>query len=630
MKKATKWLNLAMLLPLICAGFRGAIIPAPALAEAIADYTVMIYLNGSDLESEDGLASDDLLEMMTASESFDSESVQIIVQTGGTAVWQTEGIPSDATARYLIADGGMYELEQMPLQNIGEPDTLTDFIVYAMDNFPAERYALILWNHGGGAVSGYGVDELFDYDGLTLSELDSALFEAGLYSNKLELIGFDACLMATLETATVVSEYAHYLVASEELEPGYGWHYEDFLYELGENPGMDGAELGEHIATGFVDFYNDNDMADELTTLSVTDLSKIATVVSALEDFVSVADASLIQGNYRAVARPRSRAFEFGMPTAYGGSTDMIDIVDMANQFSELCTAESNALIDAINDAVVFKAQGKYVQKANGLSLYFPFTAKDEIPYSIAAYQETGFSPAYINYVTRFSEMLTGESLTQMDVSTLAPLQSESGGDVTITLTEDEIDNISEIYFSAWVHVDEDYYLQVYQDSYVEIDEYGVITTEFDGMLTTLGGELACLIEIGSGEDYVRYAASGLLNGQKVNFIVLFDEYVPNGKVLGAVPIYDSHTNMPSKQTIPIQNGDGVAFSYYMARFTDVDDDSQSDADNALWFDGDTFTVSGELTVETFEVTEGTYLYGFEIIDYQGNTYYTDFIEMTF
>ncbi len=90
-------------------------------------------------------------------------------------------------------------------------------------NYPAEQYDLILWNHGGGAFFGYGFDETTN-DSLTLDELDQAFADSPFHDgNKLEFIGFDACLMANIETAHTLSPYANYMVASQESEPGSGW-----------------------------------------------------------------------------------------------------------------------------------------------------------------------------------------------------------------------------------------------------------------------------------------------------------------------------------------------------------------------------------------------------------------------
>lgn len=589
-------------------------------------YTIMVYMNGSDLETEGAMATSDIVEMVTA--AFSKEEINVILQTGGTDQWQMEFIPNGSLVRYRVIDEVLETLEELPAASMGESSTLADFINYSMDNFPAEKFGLIMWNHGGGAVCGFGVDELFDYDGLTLAEIKEAFDNSYLPSYPLEFLGFDACLMATLETAYMARDYAKYLVASEELEPGYGWDYETWLTALGENPQMDGAELGQVIVDSFVSFYNENGMEDEATTLSVTDLSEVEAVVQALEQFIEVADIS--ESNYQTIAKSRSRTREFGMPSEYGGSTDMIDIVHMAEQFNAVYSDEASALIEAVGNAVVYKDQGQFVDHAGGLSLYFPYSAKEEAVERIPVYQTTGFSPRYINYVAEFAEILTGTPFAQLDVSALAPVQDENSFDIVIPA--EELNNIESIYFTAWVKEEDDYYTQIYQDSNVEIDESGKILTEYDGIIYTINGEWACLYEVEVGEDYVRYAVPALLNGESVNLIVLYDEANPDGKVIGALPVYDATTGMAPKQLIKIKDGDVITLLYYAEKFYDVDDpalEEEPGEDDLIWYEGNEFTVEGPLLVESWEAV-GVFLYGFTIIDLQGNEYYTDFIEVEF
>lgn len=594
------------------------------LPDGAAAYTIMVYINGSDLESESACASDDITEMMAA--SFPSDSINVIIQTGGTAQWQNE-ISSDYLSRYRIADGEMELLEELPLQSIGDSATLSDFINYCMDNYPAERFGLVMWNHGGGSVSGFGVDELFDYDGLTLPEIQDAFENSYLSSYPLELLGFDACLMASLETAYIAKDHANYLVASEELEPGYGWDYETWLTSLGNDPSLNGAGLGSEIVDSFVGFYNKNDMKDEATTLSVVDLAKVEDIVQALEDFVAVADIS--DSNYSSLAKPRSKTREFGMPTEYGGSTDMIDIVHMAQQFKNIFPNESEALIQAIETAVVHKDQSRVVDNAGGLSLYFPYSAKDETSDRVDTYQTIDFSPAYISYVKDFAEILTGETFADIDVSEMQPVQDDNSFDIIIPA--EELENIETIYFTAWVHDQDNFYTQIYQGNYVEIDESGKILTEFDGIVTTINGYWACLYEVDSGEDYMRYAVPAKLNGQEVILVVLYEDAGSEGKVIGAMPVYNKYTGMAPKQLIEIKDGDEIKLTYYAERFADYDDEeAELGKGDTIWFDGESFVVDGPLVVEKFEVCEGIFLYGFTIIDLQGNEYYTDFIEVEY
>ncbi|MEI6102293.1 MAG: clostripain-related cysteine peptidase, partial [Eubacteriales bacterium] len=202
---------------------------AAATASQTADksglkpYTLMVYMCGSDLESENGLASADIAEM--AQSGYDPNNMNIVLFTGGSTKWQTEGIPADTDSIWQLTADGLTSLEDAGKISMGDPATLTSFINYAYEKFPAQQYGLILWDHGAGSVQGYGSDDLFEGDSLTLDELGQSLAASKAATEKFSFIGFDACLMATIETAWTLDKYADYLVASEELEPGSGWDY---------------------------------------------------------------------------------------------------------------------------------------------------------------------------------------------------------------------------------------------------------------------------------------------------------------------------------------------------------------------------------------------------------------------
>ena len=195
-------------------------------------WTIMIYLNGSDLESGYdeytgelyAKASEDLREMMNG---LESSNINLIIETGGTLDWQMPGIRSDINQRFKVENGQLVHLEDLEMKNMTDPSTLIEFANYAIDKYPSEKYALLMWDHGGGSLYGFGVDEYFYGDSLTLDEFEVALKSITTTNDMVfEVIGFDACLMATLEMADVCAPYGNYLIASEETEPDYGWDYD--------------------------------------------------------------------------------------------------------------------------------------------------------------------------------------------------------------------------------------------------------------------------------------------------------------------------------------------------------------------------------------------------------------------
>ena len=124
---------------------------------------------------------------------------------------------------------------------MADPETLKDFIRWSAATCPAKKYALVLWDHGSGALGGIIIDELFHDDIMYLYELKEALDGSGV---QLEALVIDACLMANLETAWAVKDAAKWMVASEEIVPGRGTAVRDWLRELYTHPDCDGKQLG--------------------------------------------------------------------------------------------------------------------------------------------------------------------------------------------------------------------------------------------------------------------------------------------------------------------------------------------------------------------------------------------------
>ena len=161
--------------------------------------TMMVYLCGTDLESKHGMATADLTEMAQATLNG---KLRIIVYTGGCKQWKTGSISSSHNQIYEVSNGQLIQLENNDGDGaMTDPATLTRFIRYCAGNYPANRYELILWDHGGGSVSGYGYDEKNSRSGsMSLAGLDKALSDAGV---TFDFIGFDACLMATVENGPI-------------------------------------------------------------------------------------------------------------------------------------------------------------------------------------------------------------------------------------------------------------------------------------------------------------------------------------------------------------------------------------------------------------------------------------------
>jgi hypothetical protein len=374
----------------------------------------MVYMVGSDLESKScspyGCASIDLAEMEQVGSN---DNLKVIVETGGANKddWRT-------VQRHIIKQGNRETLLDLGNLNMGDPLTLQNFITWSITNYPADKYALILWDHGGGAIGGFGQDENHDKDRLTLPELKQALQDAYNATGQiLELISFDACLMATVEVAYNVSPYGRYLVASEEIEPSHGWNYEVILQAIVNNPSIDGASLGQIIADGYraqAEEWGNTMRAlgrtyegDKKITLSVVDLSKIPFLVDNLDTLSFRIDTDLQTLGVDAwifVAEGRSKSEDYGNNQSNQQFTDMVDLKHLAENLRAFYQTEADALIDSINQAVVYKINGDASPNANSLSIFLPFkTLQDP---DITSYNSIDFSTNYKTMVNRYVTMI--------------------------------------------------------------------------------------------------------------------------------------------------------------------------------------------------------------------------------
>lgn len=361
-------------------------------------WTVFVYLCGSDLESGNGMAAMDMEEMAEASTG---QSVRFVVETGGSSSWEND-VSSDELGRYLISDGRVEQVDSQSNADMGDSATLADFLKWGVQAYPAANMGLVLWNHGGGSIGGVCYDENSDYDSLRLKEVDAALCSVrGQMSEPFEFIGFDACLMGTVETANILSAHANYMVASEETEPGYGWDYAAIGDYLGQNPQAGGAEVGKVICDSFYESCDQIGSA-EGATLSVVDLSKLGDVVAAFDAYAQDIYGLTSQGSdFTVVARGIASADNYGGNNRSEGYTNMVDLGGIA-QAGKDESQRAQALIDAIDAAVVYQVKGSDHTDASGLSAYYPLQVQGSE--ELKVFQEVCVSSYYLGLVDKVAK----------------------------------------------------------------------------------------------------------------------------------------------------------------------------------------------------------------------------------
>lgn len=387
-------------------------------ASAVDAWTILVYMCGSNLESDYanktgsgydgvGLAVSDIMEILAVPNKPDD--VNIVLETGGSTQWTktqyanygSEAISSSYLQRWHVADQKLVKDADVKGSgynqyiSMGLSSTLQSFVEYGLTTYPAQKTALILWNHGG-AMGGVCNDDKAS-DVLVGTEVVEALqgaFASTGRTSKLEWIGYDACLMAMQDLAIFNADYFNYMVASQELESGTGWNYDEWVPELYSKKAT--TTILEKICTSFID---DNDMTEEEQqayyeyygeyyvndqTLAYFDLSYADEYKTAWENMAGVLLNKVTNSNKSTFKNLVTSAKKFAEMRDggvwlynYYGAIDAKDFVDKLANDSTFNPGSSyiSAFNTAFSHFVPFKDKGDGAGNANGLSMFYAIHA---------------------------------------------------------------------------------------------------------------------------------------------------------------------------------------------------------------------------------------------------------------
>lgn len=594
-------------------------------------WAVYWYLCGSDLESGGGFATGDLSELMEVSLP---ENVKVVIETGGASVWQNDLVEAGKLQRWVYCSEGLKLVDEQPSASMGDAQTLSEFLQFAKDNYPAERTAVIFWNHGGGSVTGAAFDELYDYDSLTLDEMYEAftgVWEPSEEEQPLELIGFDTCLMATVDVAFTFSDLAHYLVASEEVEPANGWYYSKWAEALAADPSMDGAALGRVICDTYYAGCEEVG-TEENSTLSLTDLTKIGPLLDSYEEFGREALTAACDdpGFFTQFARMAVQSENYGGNTKEQGYTNMVDLGHMARQSRDLLDS-SQSVLDALKSCVLYQVGGIYRAEATGLSCYHSYNGDVDNFNSFAGLGvSTAFKYFYAYELTGELDDSGMEYIAEMDYETLSevpdltsvdwdgmPLDVDEEGISFLTLGPEANDILAGIGFTLYYMDEEnDIVLLLGMDNDMDADwDNGVFSDNFRGVWGGIDGNLVYMELSFEGEDYNLYSVPVLLNGEEYHLQVVYDFAAEEWDILGARRGIDEN-GMADKLLRLLREGDEITTLWYMA--------SVSGDDEFEPYAVDTFTVTADTAFDEIELPDGSYAMLYEMRDVMDHYAYSD------
>jgi hypothetical protein len=545
-------------------------------AEKKNNFTLLIYMCGSDLETKNGAATKNITEMLTADIP---EGTKVVIQTGGAKTWRKYDIPSDCLNRYVIENKELKLVESNPIASMGNAGTLASFLNFGLENYPAENTAVILWDHGGGSAKGVCKDELFDGDLLSLGELVSAMKSANL-TKKLSFVGFDACLMANYETACLMEPYAEKMMASEELEPSSGWDYASLLTHLDD-------------LKQAVDGYAEKHADKNYYTMSLVDLTKFDIVNNLSSQILK----NLSEGEKNQIARAVYHSIQFGSSGAYDGGSDLYDLGGVAEYLG----------IEYDLSECIYTRNGDARSDACGLSFYFPLGDQSYLAGYLANVSNLNYADYIANYfsdgvVSEIEFVNRGEAKDGKLFFSLTSESDKSVCSVQYTLYRADLSALLNGEYKFW---------GIGHDTDI-IENGNEYTVDFVGNWVTFNGCILNCQVISELENYTMYSSVIKVNGELCNLEFIYDKTTHKLQISGYASRNDSSDRMTG-----LKDGDEITIMY----------DEFSDYTSSRSFtEGETFIYSSEempLTVKKLE--NDAYLYRAIISDIYGDRYYTNY-----
>ncbi len=565
------------------------------------------------------------------------ENIRFVIQTGGALTWNNHYTDSNRSQRFVYDSTGFHEVENNAVQNMGNPDTLKGFLRFCEENYQADHKILLFWNHGAGAF-GYATDEIFNHDTLTLKEMQSALSEvyAARSAVPFELIGFDACLMASLEVANYLADYGRYLVASEELEPGFGWDYSKWVADFAANTATNGARIGRSIVDGSIKASVENSKKmgyDFDITLSVTDLSQVPALYASYEEFAKEAlRASIEQPQYLAfLGQKANRSMRYAQEQHNTFNT--LDLGDFMDRVEDFFPDTVKAVKSQLKKASIYQRNSTYVQSSQGLSVYFPTKIED-----LAGFQ------FFLNYIGDISDSKPINALYHYKIGAFLNEKYQKYADenalgtakaihtdiladlaaaeikiedtlASIQLSKEQMDLIQETSFALASQDSKTGNITYYGFDYlVEKDAQNKVFSNVDAKWFGLGKELLSVKVLDYSDTYIKYCAPVLYQKEKAVLVFVYDLQKNEINVLGLRKESQS-IGVIDRNLIPLKKGEKITPVYEMLTGNGVE---TKKGNTVQYQDG---------ILQEIALKRGEYLAFFEFSDVRGDKWQSSWMQ---
>ena len=582
-----------------------------------------------------GVASTDLMHITDVQLP---ENITFIIQTGGAYHWDYPGVNPNLIQRWKFDHTGLTEIYSGPAENMGSPEGLTNFLEFTKSYYN-DHNAFIFWNHGGGAF-GAEHDEIFD-DMLSNREIREC-FEKTYPVNEnnppFELLGFDACLMASTEACNEFAGISQYYVASEEIETD-GWKNSKWLQEFANNPNWNGAQLGKAIIDSFMEKASQYStlMSDTLITnqLGLLDLSKTKDIYEAYGQLIKQALKDSLTNpavlTQFATASQKSIRYASDYYDVYNTCDLGLFMDGISDSYPQ--AKQIRAMID---ESLLYQRGIGQNAFSTGLSIYFPTEVTDisALFYALEYIEEISTEPAIqAFYYYKIAGCLSEEhqeyvesqgwgrapviNTAHLKEFSTSPIEVHPNGSITMEISQDKL-NVVQKTSLLLIKYDENSNSMIYygEDDFTHYND-GKLTTTFDGSWPTINDTHLALEVISSDDKFIRYESPIRIKKNDKILLLTYDRTTKETYITGireaAAP------DILSRQVTILEKGDKITPLYKST--TGVWADETIVKGKAIKFDPEKITV-GEKPLE-----DGIYIQCIQLQDFKGNTYVSPLVE---
>ena len=590
------------------------------------------------VSEREGFASSDIRELTADTWS---DNIRIVIQPGGATHWSNQLINPNRTQRFVYENGEMKEVANLPLQNASDPDTLAGFLRFCRDEYRSDHNMLVLWNHGGGPF-GYGMDSVFG-GMFSLKDIRSALsqvYRPNSGKPAFDIIGFDACLMSTLEVTNALDGFADYYCLSEESEPGDGWTYDELLKMMTEDPTMSPAKVAQAVADTYTDHYirqNINSLfIENNVTFSVIDAHKASELYDAYVDLCKT-QLTAAADNISVLAemdRCGSRA------TRYGGEAyNVFNTVDLGNYMDNLVDSypeESSRIRDLIGETVLYHRENGALSDSTGIAVYLPTEVRDisgliyylEYIYNISEedsitalyyYKQAGcLSEEMMEHLATLTEALP-PVFDSIPFQNFTKADAEADADGFAVPVEASLQDLIADYQMEIGSFDEDSdILTMYGcDNCLYLDGEGYLRSDFDGKWIFLGDTPLSLEVVVGTPNYTEYRSHVMVNGEEAYLTLTYNHDTDDVTVTGVRKVSnDGSVNylINTRSVETLNKDDKIAPIYDISDFS---------TNQTYPVEGKSVRYQSTSDISLKMLPEGYYLTTAVISDQRGDTYYS-------